>query len=212
MKIPSKKKFQKLLQDYAEAKENSKKEQLKAKIWRLYGVNKAVLIIDMSGFSHLTERFGSVHYLSMIQQMQLKVAPIISSYQGEVVKFEADNCFATFDSCEDAFQAVLMIHNTFLEHNQALDDTMDIRLSYGIDHGEILQLDHGDLFGGPVIRASKLSEDIGTSETLLITAIAMQQLSLEHTPTIKHVHHKISKVTIETYEIDLNTLKYPTTS
>ena len=208
----SKATFNTLLKQYHASHKQAKKDEIQTEIWRLYGVSKAVLIIDMSGFSHLTERFGSVHYLSMIQQMQLKVAPVITSYQGEVVKFEADNCFATFDSCEDAFQAVLMIHNTFLEHNQALDDTMDIRLSYGIDHGEILQLDHGDLFGGPVIRASKLSEDIGTSETLLITAIAMQQLSLEHTPTIKHVHHKISKVTIETYEIDLNILEHPTTS
>ena len=51
-------------------------------LWKEFGVERAVLVLDMSGFSELCERHGIVHYLSMVRRMQATAEPIIAKYDG----------------------------------------------------------------------------------------------------------------------------------
>ena len=90
------------------------------KIWEKYGSTKAVLIIDMSGFSLLTQRHGIVHYLSMVRRMQITAEPIIESYGGQVIKFEADNCYAMFDDPLGAVQSAIALNHSFQSSNHTL--------------------------------------------------------------------------------------------
>ncbi len=66
-------------------------DDIKAEIWRNYGSYKAVLALDMSGFSSTVRREGIISYLAQIRKMQLLTQPLITQHQGEVVKYEADN-------------------------------------------------------------------------------------------------------------------------
>lgn len=66
-------------------------EQIKAEIWQHYGCNKAVLALDMSGFSSTVRREGIISYLAKIRQMQLLTQPLITQHQGDIIKYEADN-------------------------------------------------------------------------------------------------------------------------
>ncbi len=96
-----------MLLRYSSEPDVYKREIMEKEIWDEFGVSRAVFVLDMSGFSQLTQRYGLVHYLSLVRRMQVTTEPIIHTYSGEVVKYEADNCFALFpDACE-AIQAAM---------------------------------------------------------------------------------------------------------
>ena len=61
--------------------------------------------------------------------MQLIAQPIVEKAGGEVVKFEADNCFAMFDSALAAVQAAIAINHAFNEINIYTADQFDIRVA-----------------------------------------------------------------------------------
>lgn len=153
-----------LLDRYAAA-DPEQRHAIEQEIWGTYGRDLAVLVLDMSGFSLLTQRHGIVYYLAMVRRMQRTVAPVITAHGGAVVKFEADDCFAVFGHPQHAAEAALAIHAAL-----AADPHPDmIRVSIGIDAGRVLMVDNLDVFGNAVNRASKLGEDIAEAGETLIT-------------------------------------------
>jgi class 3 adenylate cyclase len=160
--------FEELLLKYANADAPDQRQTIRDTLWAEFGHSKAVLVMDMSGFSLLTQKFGIVHYLSMVKRMQITAQPIIEQHSGEVVKFEADNCFAMFDDVPSAVETAVALNTAFTAINQFTDDEFDIRVSIGIDYGEVLLIGGPDYFGDPVNRASKLGEDVaGPGEIFL---------------------------------------------
>lgn len=155
------------LEEYALA-DARRRQEIEKEIWSIYGEERAVLVLDMSGFSLLTQRHGIIFYLSMVRRMHLVVAPLVASFGGKVVKFEADNSYAVFDTSLQAAQAALEIHRAL----EAENHPEKIRVSIGIDYGRVLMVDDIDVFGNPVNRASKLGEDIAEAGETLITAEA----------------------------------------
>ncbi len=167
--------FEALLLEYAQADSADGRTTVEETLWKEFGHEKVVLVMDMSGFSLLTQRHGIVHYLSMVKRMQLTTQPIIEKHGGVVVKFEADNCFAAFDEVLPAVQAAVDLNQTFNEMNEFTDDTFDLRVSIGIDIGKVLMIGGPDYFGNAVNRASKLGEDIAEAGQILITDTAYHQ-------------------------------------
>lgn len=161
-----------LLDRYAAA-DPTHRHAIEDEIWTTYGRELAVLVLDMSGFSLLTQRHGIVYYLAMVRRMQRTVAPIVTAHGGAVVKFEADDCFAVFGHPQHAAEAALAIHAAL-----AADPHPDmIRVSIGIDAGRVLMVDNLDVFGNAVNRASKLGEDIAEAGETLITREAFAAIS-----------------------------------
>ena len=111
------KRFEELLLLYAQENEADERKKIDAALWQEFGKVRAVLVMDMSGFSLLSYRHGIVHYLSMVRRMQLASEPIIDQYGGLVVKFEADNCFALFDEPLAAVRAALALNTAFFGMN-----------------------------------------------------------------------------------------------
>lgn len=135
---------------------------------------KAVLALDMSGFTLTVRRDGILAYLRQIRRMQQITTPIVLAYQGAVVKNEADNLLAVFD---DAQQAVLAaLHMLQSAASDADRTTPAIAFSIGIDHGEVLLIDHVDCFGDAVNLAYKLGEDIARPGEVLLTQAMRDQL------------------------------------
>ena len=168
--------FQDLLLEYALAATDKQRQDIEVTLWDEFGATKAVLVMDMSGFSRLTQRYGIVHYLSMVRRMQLTAQPIIEQYGGEVVKFEADNCFAAFPDPYSATRAGIALNAAFFGMNILTPDESDIRVSMGIDYGDVLLIGGPDYFGDTVNRASKLGEDIAGPGEILVTERAFQQI------------------------------------
>ncbi len=152
------------------------RQKIKTALWQEFGQVKAVLVMDMSGFSLLSYRHGIVHYLSMVLRMQMTARPVIEQYHGQVVKFEADNCFAMFDDPLSAVQAALALNTAFLALNTLTEDEFDIHVSIGIDYGDVLLIGGPDYFGNAVNRASKIGEDIGGPGEILVTAAAFEKI------------------------------------
>jgi adenylate cyclase len=169
-------------------------------LWREFGAERAVLVLDMSGFSELCERHGIVHYLSMVKRMQATAELIIGKYDGALVKFEADNCYATFPAVDGALRAALELNAAFQHANEATPDELDIRIACGIDYGQILVLHGRDFYGHAVNRACKLGEDVAIAGEILITAEAAAKLATPHSGATR-VQLGVSGIRIEAWSI-----------
>lgn len=193
--------FQSLLLEFSAEPDEQRRKRIDQSLWDEYGREAAVLVLDMSGFSQLTNRYGLVHYLSMVRRMELTADPIVRGCGGTPVKFEADNCFAMFPTVDDAIAAAFALNAAFDAANESTPDELDIRIAIGIDHGRILLVDGSDFFGHPVNRASKLGEDLARPGEVLVTAEAMA-LSRQRDAYVLASHKfATSGLTIDAYSV-----------
>jgi class 3 adenylate cyclase len=195
-------KFQEHLLLYSQTESSEERHSIEATLWTNYGAEYAVFVLDMSGFSMLTRKYGIVHYLSMVRRMQLTTEPIVKSYGGFMIKYEADNCFAVFPDPLSAVNAAIAMQHAFRTSNLLTSDDLDIHIACGIDYGKILMIGHEDCFGDPVNRASKIGEDLATAGEILITKEAMQMIPAEAGIKAHEMTVSISGITIPAYMIE----------
>ena len=106
--------FQDLLLRFSQSEVIDERKNIEETIWSGYGAEYAVFVLDMSGFSlMLTCKYGIVHYLSMVRRMQLTTEPIVKTYGGFMIKYEADNCFAVFPDPLSAVSAAIDMQHAF---------------------------------------------------------------------------------------------------
>ncbi len=189
------------MESYARADSADDRRAIEKQVWDEFGVEGAVCIHDMSGFSRLTEKHGIVHYLSMVRHMQIVVRPIIERYEGTVVKYEADNCFAFFTDALRAVQSAIAVNIAFEAMNLMTAEDLNIYISTGIDWGEILLIENEDFYGKPVNTASKLGEDIGKGGDVLISKGAMGRISDEAGIRSEPFTAEISGVSIDARKV-----------
>jgi len=194
--------FEELLVKYDQADTKILQEEIERMLWAEFGTVRSVLVMDMSGFSRLTQKYGIVHYLSMVKRMQMTSQPIIEHLGGQVVKFEADNCFASFDQVLPAVHAAIRLNTAFEAINRFTDEPFDIRVSIGIDHGDVLLIGGPDYFGETGNAASKLGEDVAGPGEILLTERAFQQISPAAGYTGKLLTPLLSGVRIRAYNLE----------
>jgi adenylate cyclase len=144
--------------------------RVEAEIWERFGVERAVLALDMSQFSLSVRRAGILPYLGLIRRMQALTAPIVASHGGAVVKYAADNMIATFAGVDAAAAAALDINGAIARGAERFS------VSMGVDFGRFLLVGGNDLYGDPVNVACKLGEDVADSGEVLLTAAARSRL------------------------------------
>lgn len=193
--------FQELLLSFSQETGIKERKQIEEQIWKKYGTENTVLVLDMSGFSLLTRKYGIVHYLSMIRRMQLTVEPIISGHGGMLIKFEADNCFAILPNPLAAARSAISIQHAFAASNLLTADDLDIHVSIGIDYGKILIVNNEDMFGDAVNRACKMGEDIGNADEILISKEAMDLIPKEAEIEGKPIQVNIGGVSADAFQI-----------
>ncbi|HMF39403.1 MAG TPA: adenylate/guanylate cyclase domain-containing protein [Polyangia bacterium] len=145
-------------------------------IWRRFGRTRAILVLDMCGFSRLTMRYGITHFLAMIRRLVTIVRPIIAQAGGHVVKTEADNVFATFDDVPAALAAARAIHRSLDAANTFLPEDWDLHAGIGIGYGPLLLIGGDDLFGSEMNMASKLGEDVASRGDILLSEAARARI------------------------------------
>lgn len=203
MATNSAKRFQELLLAFSQAEDIDMRKRIEKELWNDYGAEHAVFVLDMSGFSLLTRKYGIVHYLSMVKRMQLTTEPIVKSYGGSMIKYEADNCFAVFPEPLSAVNAALAMQHAFEASNLMTSDDLDIYISCGIDYGRILVIKDEDCFGDAVNRASKLGEDVASAREILITKEAMDMIPREVNIKARDMSVSISGINITAYSISI---------
>ncbi len=188
--------FQSLLLAHSCEADAGARAEIEATLWREFGMERAVLVLDMAGFSELTQRHGIVHYLSMVRRMQATAEPVIAGYAGTLVKFEADNAYAMFPDVAAAVSAARDLGAAFARANDDTPGELDIRIACGIDHGRILVVPGHDFFGHPVNRACKLGEDLADADEILVTADAAARL-----PAAEHAASQACTYTVSGIDI-----------
>jgi class 3 adenylate cyclase len=196
------KRFQNLLLHFSQETSDEGRQKIEMQLWNEYGTEQAILVLDMSGFSLLTRKYGIVHYLSLVRRMQLTAELIIETYEGSVLKFEADNCFAIFPDTLPAIRAGIAMQLAFETSNLLTSDDFDVRISCGIDYGKILIIGNEDCFGDTVNRACKLGEDVATAGEILVTREAMDRVHPEADLKRRAINVSISGITIPAYVIE----------
>lgn len=199
---PLSKKFQDQLLQYSQTESLEERRQIEESVWAEYGAEYAVFVLDMSGFSLLTRKYGIVHYLSMVRRMQLTTEPIVKSYGGTMIKYEADNCFAVFPDPLSAVNAAIAMQHAFAASNLLTSDDLDIHIACGIDYGKLLILEGEDCFGDPVNLACKIGEDIAAAGEILITTGAMEMIPLQAGIRARRIGILISGFELPAYSIE----------
>ena len=199
------KQFQDMILRYSQEVDEAGRNIIEAELWKEFGTELVVFVLDMSGFSLLTRKYGIVHYLSMVRRMQLITEPIVKSYGGSMIKYEADNCFAVFPDPLSAVNASISMQHAFTAANLLSSDDLDIHISCGIDYGKLLMIGHEECFGDPVNRASKMGEDIATAGEILITKEAMQMIPEEAGIIAHEINVSISGIVIPAFAIEYQT-------
>ena len=202
MSAYSVRKFQDLLLNFSQAEDPAIRAKIEKSLWETFGEEQAIFVLDMSGFSRLTRKHGIIHYLSMVRRMQLTSGPIVQAYDGYMLKFDADNCFALFPSPLNAVNAAIAMQHAFSAANLLTADDLDIRIACGIDFGRILVVGSEDCFGDAVNRASKLGEDVAEAGDIFVTKEAMEMIPAEAGIKSHAVEISISGINIPAFAID----------
>jgi adenylate cyclase len=205
------KKFHDMLLSFSQSEASEERQKIEASLWGEFGAEYAVFVLDMSGFSLLTRKYGIVHYLSMVRRMQMTTEPIVKSYGGFMIKYEADNCFAVFPDPLSAVHAAIAMQHAFRSENLLTSEDQDIHISCGIDYGKILVVGHEDCFGDPVNRASKMGEDLAVAGEILVTKEAMEMIPATSGIKAREMNVSISGITIPAYLIEYRNEETPST-
>ncbi|MBA3322059.1 MAG: adenylate/guanylate cyclase domain-containing protein [Pyrinomonadaceae bacterium] len=166
-----------------------------------FGQQKAVMVLDMSGFSRTTQRLGIASFLLMIHQMQLVARPCVEAHQGLLVKAEADNLLCLFDTVAQAVKASRNITRHLGVANLLLPDDQRLYVSIGIGFGTILNIEDEDIFGNEVNLAAKLGEDIARMGDILLTDAAREQLDGSEV-SIREESISISGIDLKYFAVD----------
>lgn len=175
-------------------------QDIDRQIHAIFDQDCAILVLDLSGFSRLTIRYGIVHFLAMIHRMTTIASPVIEQYRGRVVKQEADNLFAIFACVDDAVTAAVKIFQAFAIVNVDLPNDQDLYAGIGIGYGTMLVVGDQDLFGNEMNLASKLGEDLARQGEILLTEAAYHHLTAPDLAQWEILPLMISGLEIQAYK------------
>ena len=192
--------FDRMIASFSACEDAAAQEEMRLEIWNRYGTTGATFISDMANFSSTSRVRGICHFLKLIYRARETVAPIIADNGGQLLKVDADNCYAYFEGTGQALQASLDVNAELFRLNQKRDLPEHIFMSVGIDYGRLLLIGDEDFYGDPVNTASKLGEDLaGKSETLVT------ERALETTDYV--LHENAERMVARISEIEISYVK-----
>ena len=189
--------FDLLIGALADEHDAEKAEAIREEIIDKFGVEGTVFISDMASFSSTSRKRGVCHFLKLIHRARRVIAPIVAANNGKLLKCEADNCYAFFDTPDDAIQASFDINSALFKANHAFELDEHIFLSVGIDYGRLLLIGDRDFFGDPVNTASKLGEDLAVHAETLVTTRALEHSNFEVPKLADRMVARISDIEIK---------------
>ena len=145
--------------------------------WDKYKYRRAILSLDMTGFTYATMREGELQSLLRIVDAQKVCAPVLQEFGAELVRFFADDIVALFEDPEVALDASFEIHRRIRLFNQSeLASDCATECCIGVGYGEVLAIGPNLSQGSEMVQASKLGEDIARANEVLLTQRAYDAL------------------------------------
>jgi class 3 adenylate cyclase len=145
-------------------------------LWERFGVNRAVLILDSTGFTRVTRSRGVLAYLGLLVRMREALLPLMADHGALQARAHADNLYAEFESVPAALAAATACHETVAELDLRLNDREPYRVCIGIGWGRVLRAGEEIAHGDEMNLASKLGEDVAKGGETLLTEAAWAAL------------------------------------
>ncbi|MGB0412517.1 MAG: adenylate/guanylate cyclase domain-containing protein [Pikeienuella sp.] len=192
--------YDELIDRYIESGK-TEKPIIAAEIEAAFSVDATVFVLDLSGFSRLTAKRGIIFYLAMVRRMQRLSQQLIGDHDGTIVKFEADNLFAIFDTVDHALQFAWELKAGFAGMNIVTEADADIFISVGIASGKILLIDNRDMWGEAMNVASKLGEDLAKKSEILVHADSFETVEDQSQYRVEPRRYDISGISISAVSV-----------
>ena len=116
----------------------------------------AVLAADVVGFARLMERDEDGTLARLKAHRKELAEPLIAEYRGRTVKLMGDGALCEFASVVDAVRCAVLIQRGMAERERGIPETQRIRFRIGINLGDVIHEDDGDLYGDGVNVAARL--------------------------------------------------------
>lgn len=150
----------------AAASERDEREQ---ELWARWGVRRAVLFTDLSGFSRTVAAHGIAHFLELIRRKRALLDEMVAAHRGRAIKREADSMLVVFDAAADAVDCALAMQRACQAANVGRAREEHLLLCVGVAWGEVLEVGTHDVWGSVVNAASVLGEDTARAHEILCT-------------------------------------------
>lgn len=135
----------------------------------------AVLAADVAGFARLMEHDESGTFARLRAHRAEAFEPLVAEHRGRIVKHTGDGALCEFPSIVDAVACALVIQRRVAEREAALPEGRRIRYRIGINLGDIILEDDGDIYGDGVNLAARL-EALAEPGGISISAAAYDHL------------------------------------
>ncbi|MDB4928745.1 MAG: putative adenylate/guanylate cyclase [Myxococcaceae bacterium] len=142
------------------------------RIWDLFGEEWAVMFTDLAGFSRQVEAYGIIHFLQEIYEQKRLLLPLVAEHDGILVKVEADSFLILFKRAASAVRCAVAMQHVCQAFNARRPSELQVLLCVGVGFGRVLRIGDVDVYGQEVNAASKLGEDVATSNEVLVTEAA----------------------------------------
>ncbi|MBM2713424.1 adenylate/guanylate cyclase domain-containing protein [Mesorhizobium caraganae] len=135
----------------------------------------AIMACDVVGYSRLTERDerGTLERLKIYRKDLLE--PLVSEHQGRIVKLTGDGMLCEFASVVNAVTSAMAIQQALAEHEAETPEEERIRFRIGVNLGDVVCEEDGDLYGDGVNIAARL-ESIADPGTVVVSGTAYDHL------------------------------------
>jgi adenylate cyclase len=135
----------------------------------------AILACDVVGYSRLMERDerGTLERLKTYRKDLLE--PLVSEHQGRIVKLTGDGMLCEFASVVNAVTSAMAIQQALAEHEAETPEEERIRFRIGVNLGDVVCEEDGDLYGDGVNIAARL-ESIADPGAVVVSGTAYDHL------------------------------------
>jgi class 3 adenylate cyclase len=197
--MPDRSELRPLLFDYNEHPE--RRSDVLSEIDAKFRRDVAVLVLDACGFSRTVKGRGIVHFLALLERLERLVRPCVEEQHGRILRREADNLYAVFDTADHALRAAQLIQRDVRAANEALPEDEEVGVSIGIGFGELLLVGPDDAWGHEMNLASKLGEDLAECDEILITEAARDALTHDREVALTARDFEISGISLAAFRV-----------
>ena len=173
-----------------------------ADVWDQFGVEIAPLVIASVGFTPTTQTEGIVHFLTQLAHARSVTEEVLRHASPVSYVFHADNCFACFESADEALVAGINVRDAINAAALPLTGDENYGVSMGIGFGTLLSAGAKDgFFGDEMNIASKLGEDLGSRDDIFLSEAAHAALRSENQDVFEQFHGQVSGADVTYYRL-----------
>src|SRR4051794_30091298 len=118
----------------------------------------AILAADVVGYSRLMGRDERGTLERLKAHRKELVEPLLAEHRGRIVKLMGDGALCEFGSVVDAVACAMAIQQGMTEREQGIPEDERLRFRIGINLGDVIREEDGDLYGDGVNVAARLEQ------------------------------------------------------